>query len=74
MLDIIKIADEADLIVNGYAFTKCIEGYRILNLNKPGCALVLSDDGETLETTMDNIEIQIVKDYYKKNKKFMGDK
>ncbi len=30
MLDIIKIADEADLIVNGYAFSKCIEGYRVL--------------------------------------------
>lgn len=73
MIDIIKIADTADLIVNGYAFTKCIEGYKILNLNKPGYALVLSADGETLETTMNDIEIQIVKDYYKKNKKFMGD-
>ncbi len=34
MLDIIKIADEADLIVNGYAFTKCIEGYRIIYKGK----------------------------------------
>ena len=33
MPDIIKIADEAELIVNGYAFTKCPEGFRILNLN-----------------------------------------
>ncbi len=71
MLDIIKIADEADLIVNGYAFSKCIEGYRVLNLNRPERAIVLSMEGETLETTMDDIEIQIVKDYYKKNKKFM---
>ncbi len=73
MPDIIKIADEADLIINGYAFTKCTEGYRILNLNRPECAIVLSVRGETLETTMDDIEIQIVKDYYKKNKKFMED-
>lgn len=71
MLDIIKIADKADLIVNGYAFSKCIEGYRVLNLNRPERAIVLSMEGETLETTMDDIEIQIVKDYYKKNKKFM---
>ena len=71
MLDIIKIADEADFIVNGYAFSKCIEGYRVLNLNRPERAIVLSMEGETLETTMDDIEIQIVKDYYKKNKKFM---
>lgn len=71
MIDIFKVADEADLIVNGYAFTKCEEGYRILNLNRPNQAVVLSEDGETLETTMDDIEIQIVKDYYKKNKKFL---
>lgn len=71
MIDIFKVADEADLIVNGYAFTKCEEGYRILNLNRPDQAVVLSEDGETLETTMDDIQIQIVKDYYKKNKKFL---
>lgn len=71
--DIIKVADEADLIVNGYAFTKCEEGYRILNLNRPDRALVLSFKGETLETTMDDIEIQIVKSYYDKNKKHMED-
>lgn len=73
MVDILKVADEADLIVNGYAFTKCEEGYRILNLNRPDRAVVLSVKGELLETTMDDIEIQIVKEYYEKNKKFMED-
>lgn len=73
MPDIFKVADEADLIVNGYAFTKCEEGYRILNLNRPDRAVVLSPEGETLETTMNDIEIQIVKDYFEKNKKFMED-
>ena len=71
MPDVLKVADEADLIVNGYAFVRCEAGFRVLNLNKPSRAVVLSVDGETLETTMDDIEIQIVKDYYKKNKKFM---
>ena len=71
MPDIIKIADEADMIVNGYAFTRCGEGFRILNLNRPDRALVISRDGETLETSMDDIEIQIAKDYYVKNRKFM---
>ncbi len=71
MPDILKVADEAELIVNGYAFTRCKEGYRILNLNRPDCAVVLSVEGEMLETTMNDIEIQIVKDYYKKNKKYM---
>lgn len=27
MPDILKVADEAELIVNGYAFTRCEEGY-----------------------------------------------
>ena len=73
MTDIIKVADDADLIVNGYAFPKSEEGYRVLNLNNPEHALVLSENGETIETTMDDIEIEIVKDYYKKNKKYMED-
>lgn len=73
MLDIKKVADEAEMIINGYAFTKCEEGVQILNLNRPDKAMVLSKAGETLETTMDDIEIQIVKDYYRDNKKFMED-
>lgn len=71
MPDIKKIADEADLIVNGYAFTRSELGYRIINLEEPRHALVISLKGETLETTMDDIEIQIVKDYFEKNKRFM---
>lgn len=71
MLDIHKIANEADMIVNGYAFTRCKEGFRVLNLDRMDKALVLSFDGEVLETTMDDIEIQIVKDYYKKNMQFL---
>lgn len=71
MIDIIQVADKADFIVNGYAFTKCNMGYKILNLNKPQHALVISSNGEMLETSMDDIEIQIVKDYFAKNKKYM---
>lgn len=71
MPDILNIADNADMIVNGYAFTKCEEGFKVLNLNRPDRAIVISVDGETLETTMDDIEIKIVKDYYQNNKKFM---
>jgi hypothetical protein len=71
MIDIKKIADEADMIVNGYAFTKCDIGFRVLNLNRLDKALVLSFDGEVLETTMDDIEIQIVEDYYNNNLQFL---
>ncbi len=73
MPDVVEIADKADLIVNGYAFTKCDMGYRVLNLDLPERAVVLSEEGESLETTMDDIEIQIVRDYFMKNKGFMED-
>ena len=71
MIDIKIIADEADMIVNGYAFKRCKEGYRVLNLNQPDRATVLSLDGKVLETSMDDIEIRIVINYLEKNRKFM---
>ncbi|KAA8501690.1 hypothetical protein FNY66_07415 [Mediterraneibacter catenae] len=71
MTDVIKVANEADMIVNGYAFTHCTEGYRVLNLNRPDKAVVLSKTGDVLETSMDDIEIQIVRDYLRKNSEFM---
>lgn len=68
-----EIADKADMIVNGYAFTKEGSQIRILNLNNPEKALVISDDGKVLETTMDDIEIRIVLDYWDNNREFMED-
>ena len=41
-----KIADEADMIVAGYAFTKNAEGLiQVLNLSNPEEACVLQKDG-----------------------------
>lgn len=71
MTDIKNIADKADMIINGYAFTKCEEGYQVLNLNKTSSAVVLSMSGDVLETSMDDIEIEIVKDYYMKNRELL---
>ena len=73
MVDIKKIADEAKMIVNGYAFSLCPEGYRVLNLNCPDKATVFSPDMDVLETSMDDIEIHIIKGYLKKNLQFMED-
>lgn len=71
MCDIKKVADGADLIVNGYAFTTCDMGFKVLNLNRPEKAVVLSKSGDVLETTMDDIEISIVNNYLKRNREFM---
>ena len=35
MVDIHHIADDADVIIDGYAFSKFEGGYRVLNLNAP---------------------------------------
>lgn len=74
MTDIEKIAEQADMIVNGYAFTKNEDKIRVLYLSKPFHAVMLSIDGEVLETNMNDIELNIVKKYYERNRKYMEDK
>lgn len=68
-----EIADKADMIVNGYAFTRENDQIRILNLNNLDKALVIFEDGKVLETTMDDIEIRIVLDYWNSDREFMED-
>ena len=71
MIDIAKVADKADLIVNGYAFTKDGQNIRVLNLNGSDRAAVISNESAVIETSMDDIEIVIVMDYYNRNRKFL---
>nr|WP_317378403.1 hypothetical protein [uncultured Faecalimonas sp.] len=66
-----QIADAAEVVVNGYAFTKNGENVRVLNLHNPEKAAYLSRMGEVLETSMDDIELEIVLEYYQKNRKYM---
>lgn len=69
-LDIKKIADGADMIINGYAFTNENGWIRVLNLNCPNHAAVIYNE-KIVETNMDDIENEIVIDYYKDNREFM---
>lgn len=72
MCDPRQVADDSNMIVNGYAFTLVGDGrVRVLNLNEPGAAAVLSESGELLETTMDDIEAAIAIGYYLDNREFM---
>ena len=71
MCNIKEVADAADIIVNGYAYTKDGENVRVLNLNNPEKAVYLSRAGEVLETSMDDIELEIVLEYYQRNRKYM---
>ena len=72
--EIKQIADSAEIIVNGYAFTSRADGFiSILNLNHPDCAMVVNTDCEIIETNMDEIEQYIVLELCKKNLQFMED-
>ena len=71
MPDIKTIADKADFIVNGYAFTRDSDLIHVLNLNSPAKAVVFNLEGEVLETTMDDIELSIASRYLQQNLKYM---
>lgn len=73
MVNVQQVADAADMIVNGYAFSRCPEGFRVLNLNRSDRAVVFSPAAEVLETSMDDIEIQIVRGYLEKNRALLED-
>ena len=65
------IADNAQMIVSGYAFTKRDDGISILNLNDPDSAMLISEDGKLLETNMPPIEQVLVMKYWERNSGFM---
>ena len=69
MAELREIADRANMIINGYAFTKENELIRIINLNNMDKSLVVNDTGKVLETSMDDIEVHIVKGYLDNNSK-----
>lgn len=71
MFNVIEVANAAELIVNGYAFTRDGKNIKVLNLNRPEKAAYLSQTGEILETSMDDVELDIVLDYYVRNRKYM---
>lgn len=66
-----ELADNAEVIICGYAFSKCENGISVVNLNAPDHAAFFSNEGEMLETSMDDIELSIVRDYLEKSKKYM---
>lgn len=65
------IADSAEMIINGYAFVKDGENIKVVNLNNPQKAMYMDCTGDVLETSMDDIEIDIVLNYYNRNRKYM---
>ena len=70
--EIISIADNADMIINGFSFTANEDGFiRVLNLNNTDEACLLNKDGEMIEAAMDDEVLFKVQAYYAQNKEFM---
>ena len=74
MYDPRMIADEADVIIDGYAFIKKDEGrVTVVNLNREGHAALVFPSGEVVESSMDEIELAIAMDYLRRAKAYMED-
>ena len=71
MIDIKRIADEADVIISGYAFKKVPDEIKVFNLNNSKSAAVFHPDGTLIETNMDEIELEIDKKYMLSSLKYM---
>lgn len=67
------VADNADVIINGYAFKRNDQNISVLNLNRPDKASVLTTTGSVIETSMDDIELEIVRTYLTRGLKYMED-
>ena len=68
-----KIADGADMIVRGYAFTRVDDFIRVFNLNDRESSMVITSDGTMVETNMNEIEQALVLDIWSKDSKYMED-
>ena len=71
MIDIEKIAEQADVIISGYAFIKNQDDIKVVNLNNCKSVAVFQCDQTMIETNMDEIELEIVKKYLSSSLKYM---
>jgi hypothetical protein len=65
------IADGADMIVKGYAFTRKDGNVAVLNLNRPDRAVLISYNGKILESNTDVIEETLILKIWNEDKEFM---
>jgi len=66
-----KIADAADMIVDGFAVLKHELGYQIVNLNS-GRVVIVSAKFKVLESSMDEIEETIAIRNLRENLEFLA--
>ena len=65
-----EIADSAELIVNGYAFSHLGDLVRVVNM-RTGRASVFASNDEMIETSMDDVDASLALKYLHENARFM---
>ncbi len=67
-----QIAESSAMIVGGYAYTPMADdNIRVIALHGEHHACVLNENGEVLETNMDDIELAIVMKYWQRNRQLL---
>lgn len=66
-----KIADAADMIIRGYAFTKKGDFITVFNTNDGESSMVMMPDGTMIETNMDEMEQMLVRSIWDRDSKYM---
>ena len=66
----VKIAEAADLVLNGYAVTRDGENFRVVNLNTGKAAYVMAS-GALSETNMDEVEAEIACRIVNENRRYI---
>ena len=56
-----KIANDAEVIIDGFAVEKVEQGFRVFDLNNGKGIAIFLNDGTLMETNMDEIELVIAK-------------
>ena len=66
------IAENADIVLNGYAVTRDSENFRVVNL-RTGKAAYIITSGELSETNMDDVESAIAVRIISENRKYIAE-
>ena len=66
------IAENADIVLNGYAVTRDSENFRVVNL-RTGKAAYIMVSGELSETNMDDVESAIAVRIIAENRKYIAE-
>lgn len=73
MTDMETMANEAEVIICGYAVSRYAFGFRVINLHDLGSCSIFRGDGCLIETNMNDVELSVAREYFKRALKYMED-